>query len=250
MPKGHSGIKRSSKLISSQTQISAKTAVSIPIAKTIAEANQIAVDLGLTIYADFTGLDLSVANEMIQELAETKEIIPNFGSLQAYGGHAAVQTHIDGKFYKADAAGLCYGGEAISLNHFRYSSSEIQQTIKKEKLLEEIGFHPVGTGSVRGVISHEIGHAIDFRVKAYQDPSIQALFKRYSDGTMSTETIPIYVGKTVPTKMIQALSAYANFDIQEFIAEAWTEYRNNPSPRPVAKQVGDRRLELAKGMIS
>ena len=34
--------------------------------------------------------------------------------------------------------------------------------------------------------------------------------------------------------------------IGEFIAEAWSEYCNNPSPRPIAKEIGDRILEVYK----
>ena len=35
------------------------------------------------------------------------------------------------------------------------------------------------------------------------------------------------------------LSAYGGKNIAEFIAESWGEYINNPTPRPLAKQVGD-----------
>ena len=34
--------------------------------------------------------------------------------------------------------------------------------------------------------------------------------------------------------------------IGEFIAEAWSEYCNNPKPRKIAKTVGDRIMELYK----
>ena len=40
-------------------------------------------------------------------------------------------------------------------------------------------------------------------------------------------------------KMGAVLSRYANTNAKEFLAEAWAEYRNNPRPRPVAKEVGD-----------
>jgi len=39
--------------------------------------------------------------------------------------------------------------------------------------------------------------------------------------------------------MKQDLSQYAAKNIAEFIAESWAEYVNNPTPRPLAKQVGD-----------
>ena len=34
--------------------------------------------------------------------------------------------------------------------------------------------------------------------------------------------------------------------IMEFIAEGWSEYRNNPKPRPVAKQIGKRLMAIRK----
>jgi hypothetical protein len=35
------------------------------------------------------------------------------------------------------------------------------------------------------------------------------------------------------------VSKYAATKIQEFIAEAWAEYRNNPTPRPAATKIGE-----------
>jgi hypothetical protein len=42
------------------------------------------------------------------------------------------------------------------------------------------------------------------------------------------------------------LSAYANKNIAEFIAEAWAEYRNNPHPRLISKTIGERMEALLK----
>jgi hypothetical protein len=39
--------------------------------------------------------------------------------------------------------------------------------------------------------------------------------------------------------MREVLSAYGGKNIAEFIAESWGEYINNPTPRPLAKQIGD-----------
>jgi len=37
----------------------------------------------------------------------------------------------------------------------------------------------------------------------------------------------------------EELSEYAQSNIAEFIAEAWAEYRNNPSPRPIAQSIAE-----------
>lgn len=34
------------------------------------------------------------------------------------------------------------------------------------------------------------------------------------------------------------LSAYGSYNEAEFLAEAYSEYKNNPEPRPIAKKVG------------
>ncbi len=39
-------------------------------------------------------------------------------------------------------------------------------------------------------------------------------------------------------KAKEALSLYAMKNKNEFIAEAWSEYLNNPKPRPIAQKIG------------
>ncbi|WP_300609138.1 hypothetical protein [Methanohalophilus sp.] len=40
-------------------------------------------------------------------------------------------------------------------------------------------------------------------------------------------------------KISEGVSRYAIVNDREFIAELWSEYMNNPSPRPIAKEFGD-----------
>ena len=54
-----------------------------------------------------------------------------------------------------------------------------------------------------------------------------------------------YQGVTAD-KMMNVLSKYANKNISEFVSEAWSEYRNNPQPREVAKAVGHEIIKLMK----
>ena len=70
-------------------------------------------------------------------------------------------------------------------------------------------------------MDHEIGHQIDFMLGLSDNPQIQKLFNENREN------------------MREVLSGYGNKNIAEFIAESWTEYINNPTPRPLAKQVGD-----------
>lgn len=43
------------------------------------------------------------------------------------------------------------------------------------------------------------------------------------------------------------LSLYARRNIAQFIAEAWSEFRNAPNPRPLARTVGEKILAIYRG---
>lgn len=91
----------------------------------------------------------------------------------------------------------------------------------------ETKFHPVGCDSVRSILDHEIGHQIDDLLDLWDNADIERIRR-----SMTNE------------EMTEALSRYAwdnsnRMPEREFIAEAWSEYVNNPEPRPVAKQIGE-----------
>ena len=53
--------------------------------------------------------------------------------------------------------------------------------------------------------------------------------------------------KKIQGKITEELSGYAESGgFNEFIAEAWGEYMNNPLPRLLAKKIGDRIMEKYK----
>jgi len=70
-------------------------------------------------------------------------------------------------------------------------------------------------------MDHEIGHQIDYMLELSRNPEFLKLYR---------ENKP---------NIKEVLSAYGGKNIAEFIAESWAEYINNPTPRPLAKQVGD-----------
>ena len=96
-------------------------------------------------------------------------------------------------------------------------------------------FHPVGCDTVKAVFDHELGHKIDEMLSLYTDPDFLAI---YNPAKAQGERF-----------IADNLSAYAyctsffrksNYTPQkEFIAEAWSEYRNNEKPRPLAVAVGE-----------
>jgi hypothetical protein len=88
-------------------------------------------------------------------------------------------------------------------------------------------FHPIGTGTIRSALDHEIAHQIDSLLKISNQSEIISLFR-----------------KLTYDEIVHALSEYATKSRSEFIAEAWSEYLNNPNPRPIAKQIGELIMRL------
>lgn len=83
------------------------------------------------------------------------------------------------------------------------------------------GFHPIGCGSPKATVDHEIGHEIDRLIGAKNDPIINGLYHEMKQNGDAGST----------------LSVYAEENVMEFIAEAYSEYRNNPQPRRYARAV-------------
>ena len=245
MPKGHSGIKRNTK--GGKAQAPAQTTVSVPVAKTIAEAERLAVDLGLTRHADFTDLDVSAANELITQIKATKDLIPDLPEMEIIGGTAAVRFRLGGAYSNGDsyasfleaAAGPHKGQIGIGINSDLFSQWDIKNTSQKLKQGVASTWFPAGTGTVKAIIDHEIGHWIDHKYNISKDSRIRKLFRAYHERSEDYYTLPNGMRVYGSQKMGAVLSRYANTNAKEFLAEAWAEYRNNPRPRPVAKEVGD-----------
>lgn len=85
-------------------------------------------------------------------------------------------------------------------------------------------WHPTGCGTLKATFDHELGHEID-RLLGLRT---NADFLKIYDPEHSQ-------GKAHVTEV---LSTYGNKNAAEFIAEAWSEYLNNETPRPVAVAVG------------
>lgn len=217
------------------------------------------------------GLDVEVINEMNHSLTyhinlapELKSEVKYFGTIQ---GHFTTQyetvvkqtveklmkTNITGqtreeieeevrKVFKKKVAGREYAHywdlkgvyeeniTGVAVN--RKWGGHPDEFIKSLKYGEETGFHPTGCGTIKSVMDHEFGHAVDNLVKLNKDPEIVKLYESLS-----------------ADKIKKDLSGYANTNIHEFIAEGWSEYLNNPTPRDISMKIGNamiRKLEELK----
>jgi SPP1 gp7 family putative phage head morphogenesis protein len=235
-------------------------------AKTIAEAEKFAQDNGLARVAKFGKLDIETANEMNKSMLEGIERMPALKGRMSFMGSAQESNRIlyaeelayNADFYrklyphwseevvikfakkeskKRKTTGYAFARkkvpdkngwrdfykdtDGIAFNEKWGSASSIQKF--KDSIANDVKnkWHPQGTEALRSVMDHEIGHQIDYLLELRKNPEIINLYTQYKP------------------QMGQHLSSYGAKNIAEFIAESWAEYVNNPTPRPLAKQIGD-----------
>lgn len=94
---------------------------------------------------------------------------------------------------------------------------------------------PAGCDTPRATVDHELGHQIAKLTNAHNDYEIQEMYSHF----MSLSS----------TKRGEVLSGYAGESIHEFIAEGWSEYRNNPNCRSLAASIAKRLFDLYNQQI-
>ena len=115
--------------------------------------------------------------------------------------------------------------QGISIN--RGIGKKAETFIKEMEDSVKSKWSPVGCGTIRSVLDHEIGHQLDNLLGIRNIPEIQALYTSRTTKEL-TEQLSTYAWKNSnPNKFA------------EMIAEAWAEYNNNPTPRAIAKKVGE-----------
>ena len=239
-------------------------------AKTIEEANEFAIK-NLGINADYNGIDIKCANEWNEGLFNMKEKFPdivkegiNFvGATQSRNellkkeimdflenayieeGYtprkAKNQAKKDTEYYTMNlrinpremAVSLSLKNKAtnnpltliikkytgITMNNEFFNDYENAIANKIEQVKKK--WKPIGCGTVKGTFDHEFGHQIDKFLKINENEKIITLYKELSKRELE-----------------ENLSGYSTENINEFIAEAWSEYANNSNPRNISKTVG------------
>ena len=115
--------------------------------------------------------------------------------------------------------GVGINGKYASSNE-DFTAAKIEEVSSKHK--------PIGCDTPRATADHELGHEIDKLLNASSDSVITSLYnKMMIDGDAKEQ-----------------LSGYSQTNIKEFIAEAYSEYRNNPHPRDYSTKVYNRLIEL------
>ena len=100
---------------------------------------------------------------------------------------------------------------------------------------EETGFGV--TKDLKGVVDHELGHSIDraYNVTSLNNKEFSTIHSSYMD-----EKNSLAGGKGDFLGFDKKnLSTYGAYNRKEFFAEAYSEYKNSPTPRKYAMQVGE-----------
>ncbi len=117
-----------------------------------------------------------------------------------------------------------YSGVAINLD-FASNYEDFRQS-KVQNIKDR--FKPIGCETPRATMDHELGHEIDRLVGAAQDLQIQKWYQEMLQNN-NAESV---------------LSGYSKSTIHEFVAEGYSEYRNNPKPREYSTKIFNRLVEL------
>ena len=243
-------------------------------AKDVKEAKQYAKS-NFDCEADFTGLDIRAVNEMNKSIATHIDMFPelkdNFGfvgSAQAcntlrkiawedyyynknFDTYERLGKDEDFKRRQAKKAaartvGKSHGEWAwsyspeewypdshlggICMNKSMWAPKAFDQQIESLKYSVETEYHPIGCDTIKSIFDHEIGHQLDSLLSIRSDSEFIAYY-----GSLSRDDVK------------SGLSGYAASNDAEFIAEAWSEYQNNPNPRAHAQFVGDLIMRKYKG---
>jgi hypothetical protein len=192
-------------------------------AENIKAATEYAKSIGLN--ADYAGLDGKTAFTINEEISK------------AYNDFPELKTQL--KFVGTDLGKFKDSANAVfnPITGYIGVKGGFDEQAYKSNITSQ--FHPEGTNSIKAVIDHEVGHAI---MDSYRNVYGQTLI--LNNGKIRDT---YYTARDKGKDYIKTnLSGYANVSDSEFIAEAWSEYKNNPNPREIATTVG-KLLENFKG---
>jgi hypothetical protein len=221
-------------------------------AKTTKEAGKWAVDNNLVDYADFGAIKVEAANEMNQSLLAHFNEFPALRNLQKFIGTGQLQFKrwqdiVSKDFFDAlieKGYSLDHAKKAVDrhykkpkMNGNTWMHSWSQQDVSGIAINEKWGknyegllkslnnceiskFHPSGCNTVKSIVDHELGHQLDDLLSLSENNEIKLLY-----------------GEALSAGITENLSQYAEKNIKEFVAEAWSEALNNKSPRRFAVEV-------------
>lgn len=238
-------------------------------AQSIQEAERFVIDSGVE-NVSFKNIDLEVANGMNESLHEHFRDFPELKNNIHYWGSAQEKKNFLGDIVRKhfektyEPLRSLFGDETIdkrikskvtsyfktsgewahAFDHRDYFKNEMFSGIAINKkygsdlpLLKsglkrsvETKFHPIGCDTVKSVFDHEFGHQLDYLLDISNNDEFIKIYTQGVNGNhVTTNNLSKYAIQSTDLKRNK----------RETIAEAWTEYRNNPEPRDIAKAIGE-----------
>ena len=119
----------------------------------------------------------------------------------------------------------------IVFNENKFDDADLQHNV-------DVKWHPEGCATKKATMDHEFGHAIWYKLGLNKNgtPNVNG------NDWAGRSPLQQYIAKEMmwgKNHIKENLSEYAATNSDEFFAEAYSEYLNNPNPRPIAKKVGE-----------
>ncbi len=190
----------------------------------------------LAAHVEFTHLKPRLVNVVTDALQQNMKLYPFMRNHFSFIGtsDSELAKDLDNNIRPGDNTEAFYQPEPLGdRGQMCFSVKALERAEIKEKLFKIIqkyegDFSYRGSNTPKEIVDHEFGHAL-----------WQQLGLDKSKGKSIVKYIADYMAQHSADEITQNLSHYANTAPGEFFAEAFSELRNNPHPRPVAKKIGE-----------
>lgn len=119
----------------------------------------------------------------------------------------------------------------IAFNENKFDDADLKHHVDTK-------WHPEGCATKKATMDHEFGHAIWYKLGLNKMGTPNINGNDYAGRSPLQQFIAKEMYNT-KEHIRDNLSEYAATNSSEFFAEAYSEYLNNPNPRPIAKKVGE-----------
>lgn len=119
----------------------------------------------------------------------------------------------------------------IAFNENKFDDANLQYNVDTK-------WHPEGCATKKATMDHEFGHAIWYKLGLNKNGTPNANGNDWA----GRSPLQQFIAKEMnwgKDHIKNNLSEYGATNSSEFFAEAYSEYLNNPNPRPIAKKVGE-----------
>lgn len=175
--------------------------------------------------SNLSGFNIDAANTTGRALSDFREEFGDLGAMKSIGSYAE-------QFNLRAGPGVLGGYRRNQIGLVGVKKSTTWAGAKQRIAAGKASGH-FTNGDERSVVWHEMGHAIYMG-----DPRIRPETKAEIVGLFKGMRADAYAAKKGTAGYAEVLSKYGGTDIDEFVAEAVSEYMGK-NPRPLAKKIGD-----------